>query len=781
VSIKIVAKGVDGEIYDLPIDRVNDAVSQGFEIDKSQKIPMKDRKGEVYDIPFSHYDTAKRQGFEVHDANAMGKVESFGRGVLKGGTLGFNDEITGAVESLFTDKTYEQARDESRAADKKAAEDNPKTYMGGNIAGGVATAFVPGLNAAKGATLAAKIGKGALAGGIDALGASDAENFSGQQLKDVGVGLSVGGVAPWAIEGAGKVASKVAGGAGDTLKKGSKWAGQKLGISKAALDEYGDNPKLYNEWAAKAEKEAPSTGNKFNDAVTDPKTRYVQGKVQEKLAPLYKEIADKEEQYLAAKEAQATAKGAYGEASDQVRRARGEELQRLQGELQSANARLRDEMNAAKELDTGVVDQVDNLFKKVKEKNQEAADIQKQFLKDTDYVEVSAPLTRFENSIDEMISSSDRAKLKAILEDIKRKTDGDYGMTALDARKSRAYAQGQIDWDSVKREGYSDEATRALETLQREMNDAIDNTIGDETYKQFRGQYSQFLETAKQAREAIGRDRYSGIKRVMSDPSKQEKLQALENALNQKNENLKKIGKGNNEDPFSVIQDPRVRKYMQAKYMSESDKLNQFKGLPEQQAFDAARNVDIKGQLKGLPERQAMLDAEKAAIEAKQGFKAAKTNVGPITEKNANAMIDRYSRLGDTAKNSGAKDAFSGLGPEMVDDMNKYAVNRAFDSSRPNGSRLVQLGSNMLPGPLKPLGALAGFAADYSGGKMVKGALNIGDVMQKAGPKYAKVLQDAFDRGGEKSFILTHTLLMQNYSDYFDKMSGGKNDTQAVN
>jgi len=762
VAIKIVAKDVNGDTYDLPIDRVNEAMSQGFEIDKSQKVSMKDRKGEVYDIPLSHYDTAKKQGFEAYDPNAVSKIESFGRGALQGATMGFSDEITGGLESLFTKKTYEQARDESRAANKKAEEDNAKTYMGGNIAGGVATAFVPVLNAAKGASLAVKLGKGAVQGGLDSLGSSNAENFSGQQVKDVATGLSVGGGVTGGIHGIGKVASKVAGEAGDTLKKGSKWSGEKLGISRAALDEYGDNPKLYDDWAAKAEKEAPSTGNKFNDAVTNPKTRYIQGKVQEKLAPLYKEIADKEEQFLAAKEAQGVAKEAYGEASDQVRRARTEELQRLQGELQGANARLRDEMNAAKELDTGVVDQVDTLFKKVKEKNIAAAKVQQQYLKDTDYVEVSAPLTTFENEIDNLISSADKAKLKSVLEDIKAKTDGNYGMTASDARKARAYAQGKIDWDNIQREGYSDEAERSLRKLQNSLNDSIDDAIADPKYKDFRLQYSQFLKTADEARDAIGKDYYSGIKRTLSDSYRTQKLQNLENALNANPKN----------EPFSVIQDPRVRKYMESKYMSEVDKLGKYRGLPEQQALDSARNVDIKSQLNGLPEKQAMMDAERAAIEAKQGFKAAKANVGPVTENNANAMIDRYSRLGDTAKNSGAKDAFSGLGPEMVDEMNNYAVTRAFEQSRPNGSRLVQLMTHLTPGPIKPAGALLGAAMDYSGGKMVKGALSVGDTMQKAGPKYAKVLQAAFDRGGEKSFMLTHALLMQNYSDYFEKMSG---------
>jgi len=41
-------------------------------------------------------------------------TESALRGAAQGLSLGFADEITGGVESLLSDKTYDQARNESR-------------------------------------------------------------------------------------------------------------------------------------------------------------------------------------------------------------------------------------------------------------------------------------------------------------------------------------------------------------------------------------------------------------------------------------------------------------------------------------------------------------------------------------------------------------------------------------------------------------------------------------------------------------------------------------------
>jgi hypothetical protein len=128
-------------------------------------------------------------------AEKPGMVESALRGLKQGVTLDFGDEITGAVESLFTDKTYEQARDEARANDKAAREANPWTYGAGNLGGSVATSLVPGLGIAKGA--------GVL--GIGGLGASEKKDLAGQ-LTDAVTSAVIGGATAGVV-------SKLVGGA----------------------------------------------------------------------------------------------------------------------------------------------------------------------------------------------------------------------------------------------------------------------------------------------------------------------------------------------------------------------------------------------------------------------------------------------------------------------------------------------------------------------------------------------------------------------------------------
>lgn len=129
-------------------------------------------------------------------AAPISKTESFLRGAAQGVSLGFADEIAGFLEGAFTSKTYAQARDESRAAHSAAKAANPKTYAGGEIGAGVASALVPGLNIAKGAGAAAMAARAAATGAIAGLGSSEADLTKGDfgaALKDTAVGGFVGG------------------------------------------------------------------------------------------------------------------------------------------------------------------------------------------------------------------------------------------------------------------------------------------------------------------------------------------------------------------------------------------------------------------------------------------------------------------------------------------------------------------------------------------------------------------------------------------------------------
>lgn len=155
----------------------------------------------------------------------VSKTESALRGVAQGGTLGFADEISGGAEALWeaakgNPKTfgelYKTLRDESRKNFDDAKKANPKTYLAGEIGGAVGSAFLPGLNIAKGATLANVAAKSALAGGIAGAGFSNADNAAGV-AKDAATGAAVGG----GIGVAGHLAAPYVG-------KAAKYVGGKL-------------------------------------------------------------------------------------------------------------------------------------------------------------------------------------------------------------------------------------------------------------------------------------------------------------------------------------------------------------------------------------------------------------------------------------------------------------------------------------------------------------------------------------------------------------------------
>jgi hypothetical protein len=135
------------------------------------------------------------------EASLPSKLESGLRGLAQGASMGFADEITGGLESAFTDKTYDQARDESRAAYHAAEKQNPGSYLTGQLAGSVAPLAIPGVGIAKGAGTAAAIGKAAVTGGVlgglTGVGTSEKDNLggiAGDALTGAGIG-SLAGVA----------------------------------------------------------------------------------------------------------------------------------------------------------------------------------------------------------------------------------------------------------------------------------------------------------------------------------------------------------------------------------------------------------------------------------------------------------------------------------------------------------------------------------------------------------------------------------------------------------
>jgi hypothetical protein len=144
-------------------------------------------------------------------------------GLNQGLTFGLSDEISGGVDTLkdlVTGKTaptevvdaYKRNRDRYRRDDELLAEQSPKAHFAGEVTGGVATAFVPGvgpaLNAAKGAKLASVAAKGAGQGALTGFGQSDADDL-GELAADTTTGAAVGGALGGAISGVTKVPAAV--------------------------------------------------------------------------------------------------------------------------------------------------------------------------------------------------------------------------------------------------------------------------------------------------------------------------------------------------------------------------------------------------------------------------------------------------------------------------------------------------------------------------------------------------------------------------------------------
>jgi hypothetical protein len=138
----------------------------------------------------------------------VSKLESLGRGVLQGATLGFADEIWAALKAGgVSGKTYEMERDRTRRENQAAQDANPGSYIAGEVGGGIASAFVPGLGVAKGAGAVGNAVKAAGLGAVSGVGSSEAGDLGGV-AKDAAVGGIAGGVLGYG-------AAKLVGGAPD--------------------------------------------------------------------------------------------------------------------------------------------------------------------------------------------------------------------------------------------------------------------------------------------------------------------------------------------------------------------------------------------------------------------------------------------------------------------------------------------------------------------------------------------------------------------------------------
>lgn len=159
------------------------------------------------DVPLTQNDEI--DDWEDMPVDKVGGIEAGFHGIGQGLTFGFSDEILAGVTTgfgLFDD--YEKVRDEYRQRVNQAKADSPAAFTVGELGGGVASAFIPGIgaigNVGKAATIGGKIAAGAkagaVAGGLQAAGTSEGETL-GEIASDVGQGAILGGTLGGVIGG----------------------------------------------------------------------------------------------------------------------------------------------------------------------------------------------------------------------------------------------------------------------------------------------------------------------------------------------------------------------------------------------------------------------------------------------------------------------------------------------------------------------------------------------------------------------------------------------------
>lgn len=140
--------------------------------------------------------------------------QALGRGAVQGATLSFGDEINGLIQALGEKylpeslggggeqakrrglgALYRQNRDTFRRENDDASTQHKKTYIAGNVLGGLATApLMPGGSVK---TLGAAVRSGATLGAIAGLGGSHADLTDGitaSEIGEVGTDTALGGL-----------------------------------------------------------------------------------------------------------------------------------------------------------------------------------------------------------------------------------------------------------------------------------------------------------------------------------------------------------------------------------------------------------------------------------------------------------------------------------------------------------------------------------------------------------------------------------------------------------
>lgn len=130
-----------------------------------------------------------------------GALEAGVEGAAQGLSLGFADEIEAGLKAAFGEDDYQTHLEKVRARLHKAQKDQPAAFTAGELGGGLASTFVPGLGIARGAKPLVAGLKAAGLGGAQRVGA--AEDL--ESLPEAGAEFAKGAALSGALAAPGQV------------------------------------------------------------------------------------------------------------------------------------------------------------------------------------------------------------------------------------------------------------------------------------------------------------------------------------------------------------------------------------------------------------------------------------------------------------------------------------------------------------------------------------------------------------------------------------------------
>jgi hypothetical protein len=194
-----------------------DEIAQQLGVGATAPAPIdpRERAAQVSALPVDQREQPSEAAMRSPLGNlAQTKGQSFGQGFADTGGMGFADEAGAFVGSKLTGNSYDDTLKEMRDIRAGAQEQNPGSYLGGQVAGAVAPAIAGGGGpeiltgiARPGTSLLARMGVGSAAGGIQGgvygfgSGEDGLEDRLASGAGGAVSGAVIGGIAP-AVSGA---------------------------------------------------------------------------------------------------------------------------------------------------------------------------------------------------------------------------------------------------------------------------------------------------------------------------------------------------------------------------------------------------------------------------------------------------------------------------------------------------------------------------------------------------------------------------------------------------